>query len=590
MRYVKEKSKMKKFLIIGFGGAGQRELNIVEHLFPSCSIAVWDTGSRPSILPKHITKINHIEEAVDFNPDGVFIATPTSTHINYAEPLLGKAKFILIDKPLDSSLNRCEIFVRNCRTSSTKVYLNFQRRFLSCWQAVKNSVSNNQDGEFLYGIIQIGSYYPDWRPYKTLSELYVTREDLGGGVLLTECHEFDLIQWILGQDIVRVSAQFQKSTNEKDTESNAQLLLNLDMPYGERTFNVILDYLSPKNVRKMELHFKDAVYIVDELNNSVTKINAGGIRKNINILQNNTYTPHEALLQAIVNREYKNTEEKDIPQLKDGLSVNSIIHAAKISQSRNSWEPVVASICPLEGVPYLDNAIKRLQEIFQERLIAVYGLGSLGYGGYIEGWSDFDLDVLVDTTYDDAKRDYNTGKLIEKEIQQMGFERIDIRVYSHEHLNARKTILTYGQCSRACMLCDTAILLSGRDIRDLILRPSRDDLNKEAIGLLINMLDKQDDWWKALAWDDIAAHFALAARFLYTCDKGLIAGKQKALEYFIEKKLHLFSNNILRWVLWSLSCRLNFHPLLIQDSLHEEAVYNLRMMFAKTIEIMEMEV
>jgi predicted dehydrogenase len=580
---------MKRFLVIGFGGAGQREKNIVECLFPTCEIAVWNTGKLPVPLPEHIVKIECIEEALAFKPEGVFIATPTSTHIDFAELLLNKVQFILIDKPLDSSLNRCEVFARNCRSSNTKIYLNFQRRFLACWQTLRNCILNKQDGEFLYGIIQIGSYYPEWRPHKKASDIYTARADLGGGVLLTECHELDLLQWILGKFVVRVTSQFQKIKNKNGTESNAQLLLNIEMDYGVRTVCVTLDYLSAENVRKMELCFENATYVVDENAGTVNRLIKGGENEHLIISTNKSYNPHESLIRAIVNKEYDNGEEIDLPLLTDGLTVNAIVHAAKISPKNNSWESVTTSLCPSEGVLYMERAIQRLQDTFQERLIAIYGLGSIGYGGYVDGWSDFDLDVLIETTYENARSDYETGKMIEKEIQQLGFERFDIRVYDIDHLNARKTILTFGQCSRACMLCDTAILLAGRDVRPTINRPSRDELSKEAIGLLQSILEKQDDWWESLPWEDIAAHFSLAARFLYTQITGQIAGKQKALEYFIEKKAPLFSNDILRWVLWALSCRLYYHPLLIRDVLHNEAVHALRGLFSKTLDILESE-
>jgi hypothetical protein len=275
--------------------------------------------------------------------------------------------------------------------------------------------------------------------------------------------------------------------------------------------------------------------------------------------------------------------------LEDGLSVNAIIHAAKKAQSGNSWEAVTPSICPAEGVASLNFAIQKLQATFKNRLIAVYGMGSLGYGGYVNGWSDFDVDIIVEATYESAAEDYRIGKQIEREVQEMGFERIDLRVYSHEHLNTRKTVLTYGQCSRASMLCDTAVLLAGRDIRKLIIRPTRHELNTEAIGLLKNLLSKGDIWWSTIPWDDIAAHFALATRFLYTYDFGLVAGKRQALEYFIEKKASLFSKDILRWVLWALSCRLQFHPLLLQDSLREEASNSLRALLGQTLVLLEKE-
>ena len=582
--------EMNKFLIVGFGGAGQRIMGIIERILPKCDVAIWNTGRTPVLLSNNITKITNFDEAIVFNPEGVFIATPTSTHLRYSEAFLGKVKFILIDKPLDSTLNQCEVFARNCRLSETNVYLNFQRRFLPCWQTLRNFINENCDGKFLYGSVSIGSYYPEWRPHKKASELYAARKDLGGGVLLTECHELDLLQWVLKSQVTRVCAKFLCAEGENSTENNAQLLLNMEMPYGARTVSVTLDYLSPVNMRKMELHFESATYVIDEILGTVTKVTTGDSRETIGEFKQELGTPHELLLQTLLKQEYEDNNEHDLPCLDEGLRVNAIIHAAKISQKNNSWETVVNSVCPSEGMPYLEIAIQKLQDVFNGRLIAIYGVGSLGYGGYVDGWSDFDLDVLIETTYDNAKTDYQSGKAIEEEIQKMGFERIDIRVYSPKHLNERNTVLTYGQSSRALMICDTATLLAGRDIRSEINRPSRQDMNKEAQSLLTNMLAKQKEWWDTLPWDDIAAHFALAARFLYTKDTGEVADKRLALEYFLNNIVSEFSNEILRWVLWALACRVGRHPLLIQNILHEEAIQALKLLFEKTLTILEQEV
>lgn len=566
-----------RFLVIGYGGSGRREAKCMRELLPDCTIKVWDTSSRKKKDLNEYDIVSSLDEALSFAPEGIFVGTPSSTHLDYAESFLGKARFIIIDKPLDAELNRCEVFARNCRMTNTKVYVNFQRRFLPCWQGLKNALSRHNDGAFCYGAIRIQSYYPAWRPEKPADQLYAARRDLGGGVLLTECHEIDLLNWLLGP-VSRVSACIEEPTTENGVENHAQLMMDISLPNGSYPVSLLLDDLSTVECRSMELKFAKALYRIDELSGSVVRLCPDGHSEQVIQEQVAPFMPHKVLLKKVL-AEDAGIHQADLPQLTDGLMVNAVVHAAKTSALNGKQCVVACTVCPAEGAPYLEAAIQRLQDIFQNRLIAVYGLGSLGYGGYVDGWSDFDIDVLIDTSYDQARTDYETGKRIEREIKEMGFDRIDIRVYNLDHLNARNTILTYGQCSRASMLCDSALLLAGKDIRHKIRRPTTLECNREALGLLEKMLQNPDEWWNGLPWDDIAAHFALVARFLYTRDFGKVAGKQTALEYFLSDNECHIPDYALQWILWALACRINHHPMMIQNRLHAEAVRTLRELF-----------
>lgn len=571
---------MERFLIIGMGGAGKREASLIRELVPECRIAAWNTGRKGILLMDGVVWVNSFEEAYSFEPECVFIATPTSTHLEYAAAFLNRVECILIDKPMDSDLNRCEVFARNARMSHTRVFINYQRRFMSSWMLLYQLIRSEDTGEFVYGTVNIASYYPDWRPEKKAEELYASRRDLGGGALLTECHEIDLIGWLLSP-IVSVSAKLVQKQEENSVENQAMLFMELDFTYGRRTVNVVIDDQNKNLNRSMELHFENVCYSIDEIEGTITVYRAD---KEIIRVQEEV-SPHKKLLAAVIRNMDFVEENPMLPVIEDGLAVNAVIYAARKSMEISATCSVAASICPVEGVLYQEEAIIRLQDCFGTSLKAIYGLGSLGYGGYVEGWSDFDIDVLVDTDYDHAREVYQKGKAIEKEIQNKGFERIDIRVYNYEHLNARNTILTYGQCSRAIMLCDSAVLLAGEDIRGKIVRPTLEEQNREAVGLLEHMLANGDEWWNMLPWDDIAAHFALVARFLYTNDTGKVAGKQKALEYFIDRKADLFTDKELQWILWALACRLRHHPYLIQKRLHKEAVAVLKGMFGRTLAI-----
>lgn len=46
--------------------------------------------------------------------------------------------------------------------------------------------------------IEFSEYLPRWHPYEDYKESYAARHDLGGGVVLTQIHDYDLAHWLFG--------------------------------------------------------------------------------------------------------------------------------------------------------------------------------------------------------------------------------------------------------------------------------------------------------------------------------------------------------------------------------------------------------
>ena len=44
----------------------------------------------------------------------------------------------------------------------------------------------------------IGEYLPNWHPYEDYRQMYASRADLGGGVILSQIHEFDYLYSLFG--------------------------------------------------------------------------------------------------------------------------------------------------------------------------------------------------------------------------------------------------------------------------------------------------------------------------------------------------------------------------------------------------------
>ena len=64
---------------------------------------------------------------------------------------------------------------------------------------IKDIIDHKKLGRISSVEININSYMPDWHPYESYKEYYVGKKELGGGVVLTEIHEIDFINWLFGK-------------------------------------------------------------------------------------------------------------------------------------------------------------------------------------------------------------------------------------------------------------------------------------------------------------------------------------------------------------------------------------------------------
>ena len=85
-----------------------------------------------------------------------------------------------------------------------------------------------------------GEYLPAWHPWEDYRSGYAAREDFGGGVLLTLCHPFDYLRWLIGE-IEGVSAVTgHRGGLDIEVEDTANVMLRFA---NGALGNVHLDYI-----------------------------------------------------------------------------------------------------------------------------------------------------------------------------------------------------------------------------------------------------------------------------------------------------------------------------------------------------------
>jgi predicted dehydrogenase len=188
-----------KFLIAGFGSIGRRHLRNLRTLGETDIILL---RSNKSTLPDdEITGLpveTDINAALAHKPDAVIISNPTALHIDVAIPAAKAGCAILMEKPVSHSLDRLDEFKQAAKIGGAGVLLGYQFRFHPGLRQVKSWLTDGLIGRPLSFRAQWGEYLPNWHPWEDYRKSYTSRQDLGGGVVITLSHPIDYLRWLLG--------------------------------------------------------------------------------------------------------------------------------------------------------------------------------------------------------------------------------------------------------------------------------------------------------------------------------------------------------------------------------------------------------
>lgn len=129
--------------------------------------------------------------------DIVSICTPSGAHMEPAIAAANAGKHVVIEKPLEITLERCDAVIEACERNHVTLSTIFPSRFHRASLLMKQAVDENR-----FGTITLGDAYVKW--YRT-QEYYDsgawrgTWELDGGGALMNQAiHSIDLLLWLMG--------------------------------------------------------------------------------------------------------------------------------------------------------------------------------------------------------------------------------------------------------------------------------------------------------------------------------------------------------------------------------------------------------
>ncbi|MBW7942498.1 MAG: Gfo/Idh/MocA family oxidoreductase [Candidatus Kuenenia stuttgartiensis] len=247
-----------KILFIGLGGIGQRHLrNIYAKFGGDATLLAY----RVRNLKQAITPTLTIDENVDLIekysvdiftdmdnalsqlPDVAFICNPSSLHITSCLTVAKAGCDFFVEKPLSNSLDGIEELVSICQSKGLISFVGYQLRFHPCYRLFKELIAKGTVGKLLSIHAEVGEYLPDWHKYEDYRQMYASRSDLGGGVVLSQIHELDYLYDLFGVPSRVVALGGHLSNLEIDVEDVADILMDMTFNGGRLPVSVHMDYI-----------------------------------------------------------------------------------------------------------------------------------------------------------------------------------------------------------------------------------------------------------------------------------------------------------------------------------------------------------
>jgi len=133
----------------------------------------------------------------DSEVDVVTICTPSGAHLEPAVAAARAGKHVIVEKPLEITLKRCDQMIRECDRAGVKLSTIFPSRFHQSSVELKKAVDRGR-----FGRLTVAEAYVKWyrtQQYYDSGAWRGTWELDGGGALMNQAiHCIDLLTWLAG--------------------------------------------------------------------------------------------------------------------------------------------------------------------------------------------------------------------------------------------------------------------------------------------------------------------------------------------------------------------------------------------------------
>ena len=196
------------FGVVGCGMIAGFHAKAIADIRGASLVACFDTfpksadrlAGETGCTPYHDLKKMLADDRVDV----VTICTPSGAHMEPALEALKARKHVIVEKPLEITLKRCDKLIEAAKRNKVVLSTIFPSRFHGPAKEMKRAIESGR-----FGTLSMGDAYVKWfrtQEYYDSGAWRGTWKLDGGGALMNQAvHSVDLLLWLMG-DVVEISA------------------------------------------------------------------------------------------------------------------------------------------------------------------------------------------------------------------------------------------------------------------------------------------------------------------------------------------------------------------------------------------------
>ena len=199
----------------------------------------------------NISCFQSIKEAASFEPVFSIVANPTSLHIKTAQELIDHNIPVLMEKPISNNDVGLDGLIQTAKSRNIPVMVGYMMRFHPCAIKLKKYLENKVLGRIYSINVTVNSYMPTWHQYENYNEFYAGMKSMGGGVVLTEIHEIDLLNWYFGAPRKIYAIGGKLSQLNFDVEDTVSILMEQKTKNGFFPITISMSFVQKSPLRKI---------------------------------------------------------------------------------------------------------------------------------------------------------------------------------------------------------------------------------------------------------------------------------------------------------------------------------------------------
>ncbi|MCU0269967.1 MAG: Gfo/Idh/MocA family oxidoreductase [Acidimicrobiales bacterium] len=186
--------------VVGSGSVARRHLTNLLALGRRDLLVVSEqrTGSSLDLDGVEVPLTADLDDALERATEGVVVANVTSRHLDTAARAVQAGRHVYLEKPASVSAHGVDELDALARAQGVTVAVGQQLRFHPLVLALRDLVTGERLGPLLAVQAELGEHLADYHPDEDHRLGYAARRELGGGVLLTQIHQVNVLHWLLG--------------------------------------------------------------------------------------------------------------------------------------------------------------------------------------------------------------------------------------------------------------------------------------------------------------------------------------------------------------------------------------------------------